>query len=143
MIIHLENMTIKIRKNVFETNSSSTHSMVIVPDDGNTYYIYNYDNEVIGEEEAKEILLNIIYDFNRENPLTEILVPKEASFKEIKESMKEHPKYDFFMNNWEPPLTIDEWFDRAHDRYLETDTTWHTTPSGDKINIYTAFGNDY
>lgn len=139
---HLEYMDIKIRKNVFETNSSSTHSMVIVPDDGKTYYVYDYD-EVIGEEKAKEILLNIIYDFNRENPLNEILVPKEASFKEIKESMKEHPKYDFFMDHWEPPLTIDEWFDRAHDRYLETDTTWHTTPSGDKINIYTAFGNDY
>ena len=136
-------MMIKIRKNVFETNSSSTHSMVIVPDDGKNYYIYNYDNEVLGEEEAKEILLNIIDDFNRKNPLDEILVPKEGSFEEIKTSMKEHPKYNFFMNNWESPLTIDEWFDRAHDRYLETDTTWHTTPSGDKINIYTAFGNDY
>ena len=132
-------MDIKIRKNVFETNSSSTHSMVIVPDDGKNYYIYDYDNEVLDEEEAKEILLNIIDDFNRENPL----VPKEGSFEEIKTSMKEHPEYNFFMNHWEPPLTIDEWFDRAHDRYLETDTTWHTTPSGDKINIYTAFGNDY
>ena len=111
-----------IRRNTFETNSSSTHSLIICTDEeydalnNGLLYIAKYGN--IDEFYTKEEL-------------------EEKYEKDIK--WKSQANYDSF-EQWcydNDYCTLDNWYDD-----LEYDETSYITKSGDKINIICKFGFD-
>lgn len=110
---------IQIRKNCFETNSSSTHSIVILTEDkfkkwedGEVYI--DYDGNIVTEEEARKM-----YD--------------DSGYKE------DGDQFEDFINSWDSELwDFDSWKEG-----LERDVTEYTSPSGDKLVICCAHGYDY
>lgn len=126
---------IKIRKGVFETNSSSTHSMVIVPDNDKEYYVLGWDDEVFTKEELIDYLKEGINNYNRENPSDEKLFPENADLCTLVTLAIECSVI------WEDekPQTIEQWLDSD---YLENDTTYYKTPGGEDLIIYSKFGRD-
>lgn len=122
MELKVKNMK-KIRKNVFETNSSSTHSLVFCSDDeykkikSGRLYIGLYDDEFYTEEEFDKIV-------------------KEAA-EECGVSVEEvldNPK------RYEIPVTLDEWIDLDYN--LEYSEYTHTTKSGEKVHALCKYGYD-
>ena len=119
---------IKIRKNVFETNSSSTHSLVMAVksefdkwEAGEYYYCnswYSYD-----EEHAPEAFKGKFKE-GKFFPVAEV----DAYYKGLG---KERDTYDF--------QTYDEFCD---DDYLEYEDYTYTTPSGEVIVACAKFGYD-
>lgn len=115
----------QIRKNVFETNSSSTHSMVIVEEN-------DYDRWLDG---------TLWYDANEEK-----FVEKEEMEKRVAECEKEfkenYPNEEFDVGEFrhELPMTFEDYRDYHYN--LETDTTHYTTKNGDKIVIIDSYGYD-
>ena len=125
----------KIRNKVFETNSSSVHSLIICTDEeyeklnNNKLYINNFE-EFITSEEYKKILIDFYLEDNN-----------------IKEEVTNYDdfydKYNFELNKfkeenkWRVPYTLDEWIGD-----LETNTYQYITKSGDDITIVTKFGYD-
>lgn len=124
-------MQIQVRNNVFETNSSSTHTITIVPDDGNEYYIYYGD--LITEKERNENILRLAKSEFGEHSIeyNEFLEDLEIAFK----------KYRSTWNDKDLPLTPQEYI--KLDSYLECDVEDYTTKSGDKITIISKYGCDY
>ena len=106
---------IKVRQGTFETNSSSTHSIVIVEDDQ------------LKKWETGELLY----------------VPEKDEFlnkTEAEKYLKELGKEDD--NIWwgRKPLTCDEYFESYND--LTCDETTYTTTKGEKIHIFCRYGYD-
>lgn len=109
---------IQIRRNCFETNSSSCHCIVILTEDqfkkwedGLAYV--NYDDEFVTEEEARKM-----YD--------------DSGCKEENIPFKGYVN-DCFSELWD----YDSWHEE-----LEHDVTEYTSPSGDKLVICCAHGYD-
>lgn len=119
---------IQIRENIFETNSSSTHSMVIAMESdfnkweaGELLYYDGYnekyrDHKFITKEEALEII-------QAEAP--------EATM----ETLDEYYGYDYDI--WPFDLYCE---DRCE--YLECEKETFTTPGGEKIRIMCHYGYD-
>lgn len=113
---------IQVRKNVFETNSSSTHSLVMAVksdfdkwEKGEVYYCncwYSHKGDKYHFEEGK------FY------PKAEI----EAYYEEIGD---ERDPYDF--------CTYEEFCD---DEYLEVETYSYTTPGGEVVEAVAKYGYD-
>ena len=111
-----------VRKGVFETNSSSTHSVTIMSaedykrwEDEMLYYNY-YEDILLTKEEFYES------------------IRKEYPEDSIEEIMKKAVNYSDFGKTFEEFHESD---------YLEVDVTNHTTKSGDEIVIICKYGNDY
>ena len=117
---------LQIRKNVFETNSSSTHSLCICTEDeysrwqkGEVYYHHWNDEFVSKEEVLKEL---------RENKyLADHIVGMTDE-----EILSEYA-YD------EGYYSEDQYFDSE---YLETYHKEYISPSGDKIVVFGKYGYD-
>lgn len=112
---------IQVRKSVFETNSSSTHSLVMaVKSDfdrwerGEVYYC----NCLWGYEERNRFTAGKFY-------------PKEEIDAYYKSIGKERDGYDF--------ITYDEFRDTE---YLETSTYTYVTPTGEIIKAIAKYGYD-
>ena len=116
---------IQVRLGMFETNSSSTHSLIITTRE-------DYDKLLSGE-----------YLIDRYN---DKLVPRAEAIKEIEEnwptwhddlkSMYEEPTIeDAFRDN--DLDTLEHYMD---DDYLETYEEEYTTPSGDRIVVFGKYG---
>ena len=135
---------IKIRNNTFETNSSSTHSMVIglrsqIEDwiEGKLVYDYNND-KFISLEAAREIFLKRLSEEDRAY-FNLSLKEKEAYLEE------KHPWYT--VEGYESELYGESYlftYDYYCDYYerLESDTTYYTTPGGEEIGIICSYGYD-
>lgn len=118
-----------IRRNIFETNSSSTHSITIMSKED----YERWKSEELYYDECNETLLTKkeVYDdiFNYLNEDNPDLVYNEYMIEEyINDNRSEYPKsYEIFME----------------DNELEVDVTNHTTKSGDKIVIICKYGYYY
>ena len=135
---------IKIRNNTFETNSSSTHSMVIGPKSQIEEWmkgklVYDYDNDkFISLEAAHEIFLKKLSEQEREY-FTLSFEEKEAFLEE---------RYPWWtVEDYESELYRESYlftYDRYCDyyEYLETDTNYYTTPGGEEIGIICSYGRD-
>lgn len=141
---------IQIRNNVFETNSSSTHCMVIgsVSDfekweSGEVYYYDSWRNgqKFITKEEVITKLKNSRYRDSDTDAAIKYLETgeldtsayaddeyeaKHAIFEEM--ANKDIYEYDYYVNN--------------RCEYLEEDSTTYTTPGGETIRILCHFGYD-
>lgn len=132
IILILIQTMITIRRNVFETNSSSTHVITIIPDDGNKYYIY--EGNAITEEERKKIILDLA----------------KGSFGETSEEYKLfqtdfETAFNMYRNKWDYydyPLSKQEYIE-FFDNDFEFNIENYTTKSGDKITIISKYGFDY
>jgi len=126
----------RVIKNIFETNSSTTHSVVVMPKDKfdkwtSGLYCFNgsyYGNESKGEkpvegeiyteEQVLEFLSDMGYEYDEEY--------YHSASKYIEDC-------DVGFISWE------QWFE---DEYLETDETHYTTPGGEEIVICCKYGRD-
>lgn len=116
----------QIRRGVFETNSSSTHSISIYSEkeyeemnnNSDDYYWDGAEDTMIHIDEVKEKIKK-----------AENLTDKEID--------------DMSDDTWQELLeSNDIYSEKPGDEYLETDITRHTTESGDKIVIVCRYGHD-
>lgn len=103
----------QIRLGTFETNSSSTHSLVIGTP------------EQIAKWEAGELFINYYDDY-----------ATEFKTKEELDQMEETEK-SFYRDEWK---NGEEW-DEATE-YLDHDSQIITTPGGEQLSIVCAYGRD-
>lgn len=126
----------KVIKTIFETNSSTTHSVVVMPKEKfdkwtSGLYCFNgsyYGNEPKGEkpvegeiyteEQVLEFLSDMGYEYDEEY--------YHSASKYVEDC-------DVGFISWE------SWFE---DNYLETDKTYYTTPNGEEIVICCKYGFD-
>lgn len=111
---------LQIRKNVFETNSSSTHSLTMCSQD-------DYDRWTKGELLFSEWEEEFV---TREEAIAELVkkgwITDESDEEEIEAALRE-----------DELLTMDDFFE---DDYLETFTRKHTSTNGDKIVAFGKYG---
>ena len=123
-----------IRANTFETNSSSTHSMIILTEEeynklesGELYL--DDDDKVITKEEAKNIFLKHMNE-------DKYMYDDDLSFEEnIKNYLDEFEYYPC-----EYPQSLKTWKEGDE---LESDTNIYISPSGDKLKIICKYGANY
>lgn len=124
---------ITIRRNVFETNSSSTHAVAILPkdvyqklkDDSDLWYNEKYG--ICTTEKVKELLPEFLDSWGNEAYADE---SKDPDF-DFKQFMHEYG-YDWY------------WIDKyeGDECYYEEDIHEYTTKSGDEIVIICNYGRD-
>ena len=135
---------IKIRNNTFETNSSSTHSMVIglksqIEDWIKGKLIYDYRNdEFISLEAAHEVLLRELSEEGK--------AYFNLSLEEKKAYLEGGYPWDT-VESYEDELYRENYlftYDSYCDYYerLETETTYYKTPGGEEIGIICSYGYD-
>lgn len=121
----------KIRQNVFETNSSSTHSLIIcTPEQSDLLtkgkmYIYDYDT-LCTEDERINIILN---EYQKEFTI-------EGTYKEFYDKNSEMLEEYFSEHRYAEFQSYEEWVGE-----LESDETYYTSKSGDKIIILCKYGH--
>jgi len=118
-----------IRRNTFETNSSSTHSVTIMTseeyDKWENEGLYWDGEKLITYDELFSIFLEIENKCRKE-----YLIEKEITKDDFEEWLDDN-SYEY--------IKYDTYFD---DEYLETDVTNHTTKSGDEIVIICKHGRN-
>lgn len=132
-----------IRNEVWETNSSTSHSVIIMEKnlydkwkDGGLYY---FDNpNYYGFEELPK----------NKRPRTDLLYTQEEVLAFYKELEYEYTKEDgetdeeaieVFIREMGDFVKCDYWFE---DEYLETDVNYYTTPGGENIVVTCKYGWD-
>lgn len=121
---------VTLRLGTFETNSSSTHSMVICTEEeyekwakGELYASRYYDGFKTKEEVIEEARKEYYERFDSEGNFI---------------SNDEYETVEEFLNDWHTEwYNLDDW---AGD--LECDENSYTSPSGDKIRIICRYGYD-
>lgn len=133
---------IKVRNGTFETNSSSTHSMVIGPKSQIEEWmrgklVYDYDNDkFISLEAAHEAFLKKLSEEDR--------AYFNLSFEEKEAYLEERSPWST-VEGYESELYRESCL-FTHSNYcdyyenLETDTTYYTTPGGEEIGIICSYG---
>ena len=120
-----------IRANTFETNSSSTHSMIILTEEeydklesGELYL--DDDDKVITKEEAKNIFLK---HMNKDKYMYDDDLSFEENIKNYLDEFEYYPS--------EYPQSLKTWKEGDE---LESDTNIYISPSGDKLKIICKYG---
>lgn len=138
---------IKVRQGVFETNSSSTHSIIIVEDDdfqawkkGEKFFIED-TGKFVDKKEAEKIKKEIRFDclmYNISNNKDRIIeaIEEDRLIEELDDSIEEDGDYIFYL-----PMSYDKFCNI--DRDLEQDYHTYTTKNGEKIHILCSYGNNY
>lgn len=129
-----------IRQNTFETNSSSTHNMVVIPEskmeawDNNELYYARY----VWRKEVKE--------FVEKNNGRLLYTKQELIDSGMFDDM---PKREDFEDEYEFEDAIEEYFDDGDfvtaerwSRDLEEDEHIYVTESGEKLHIICQYGYD-
>ena len=116
-------MKVSIRRNVFETNSSSTHTLTICEATDferweNGELLLVNDEKLMTKEEAYQEFISHSYN-------------KGKSYEDFEEYLESDENYEY--------LTYDAWCDND---YLEIFEETHTTKSGDKIVAFGKYGYD-
>ena len=149
-------MIFQVRQGVFETNSSSTHTLTICSKDdfdkwknGEVFWLDNdwhkldTDKNFVTPEELKELAEK----YNEEQQKRIDAGDKFAKALDIDKVLNERPEY----NSWDDSYwdtersaleayTTDDFYARIED--LETYSQTFTSPSGDEMVAFGAFGYD-
>ena len=128
-----------IRQNVFETNSSSTHSMTIMD-------VYDYERwkkeedscydennrKIISLDQRRAMIVKDIIDYRKKYHPDKLL-----------DFVTDDDVNDWLNDNfYDYPLTYSEYIN-DYQSDLEIDINHYTTQSNDKIVIICKYGNDY
>ena len=133
-----------IRFNTFETNSSSTHSIVIIPDDqwdkwlSNELFYLQYD---FGYYNKKLLELNNNSRYFTKEFLENCSLFEEADKMPLKKDYQNIEKYEQALREWCEDLDFII-FNRWDEKELEEDITEYTTPKGEKLRILCKYGFD-
>lgn len=137
----------QIRKNVFETNSSSTHSLCICTEEQfadwkNGNCLYDYWNE-------KMVANHVLDEYDYKAAKAEYEANKSAYYKDW-EDLPQNTKDEYvrssnaynerYNRNSYDLLTFEDWKNRDLD--LEGYEEHFTTPSGDKMVAFGKYGYD-
>lgn len=110
---------IQVRKGLFETNSSSVHTLVMCGDS-------DYDKWKNGE---------MVYDYQEEK-----LIPStDSNYVEWTKMTDEEKENKWLQDNY---FTYDEFFDNWDAIPYERFVRPYTTPNGEKIIAFGYFGHD-
>ena len=128
---------IQIRYNTFETNSSSTHSLIIDTQDRiddfyyneHGYFVREYSKAAADFQNHDILTMQEIQDWYRNHP-------DERDAEAICATEDEPTFRGLIRNTWEFGLACDFGND------LETDHGYFTSPSGDKMGWIAAYGYD-
>lgn len=141
----------QIRKNVFETNSSSTHTLAICTEDEYKDWkdgklLFNKWNETFVKNSINITKQDKVEAEERYNTY------KGKYYKdwsELTESEREEYTYNYIAQQRrqeksfsfeEDGLTYQEFMQNCNNDGLETETSHYTSPSGDKLVITCAYG---
>lgn len=141
----------QIRKNVFETNSSSTHTLAICTEDEYKDWqdgklLFNKWNETFiknnikitkqNRKEAEEHYTRCKGKYYKDwSELTDA-EREEYTYNYIAQQHRQEKSLDFE----EDGLTFKEFMNECSADGLETETSRYTSPSGDKLVITCAYG---
>lgn len=141
----------QIRKNVFETNSSSTHTLAICTEDEYKKWqegkmLFNKWNETfiknsinITERDRKEAEERYtLYKGKYYKDWSELTEAErdEYTYNYIAQQRRQEKSFSFE----EDGLTYQEFMQDCSNGGLETETSRYTSPSGDKLVITCAYG---
>lgn len=141
----------QIRKNVFETNSSSTHTLAICTEDEYKDWqdgklLFNKWNETfvknsinITKQDRKEAEERYtIYKGKYYKDWSELTDAEreEYTYNYIAQQRRQEKSFSFE----EDGLTYQEFMQNCNNDGLETETSHYTSPSGDKLVITCAYG---
>lgn len=138
----------QIRRAIFESNSSTTHTLVICSEkefndwtNGKTllngYRNKFIENREMNDEEKEEAVKDYYDRFQRTHKYTKKY--EELTSEEKAELYKEAQDNGYFEVD-EDYKSYKQWND---DEYLETFEYHYTTEHGDKIVAFGKYGNDY
>lgn len=159
---------IVVRNNVFETNSSSTHSLTMCMKDtysqwkeGNLFYVKSL-NDFVNKEERDELLKrliirhNMVIDYQNKTITYKDITVNYDNYEDKKMKIEQfftlenfneitnediEKFYDEEFDNYEFPLTYDEYNNSLE--YYETYCEEYTTSNGDTVVAFGSYGNDY
>ena len=141
----------QIRKNVFETNSSSTHTLAICTEDE---YKDWQDGKLLFNKWNETFIKNSINITERDRKKAEerYTLYKGKYYKdwsELTEEEREEYTYNYIaqqrkqeksLSFEENGLTYQEFMQDCNSDGLQTETSHYTSPSGDKLVITCAYG---
>ena len=132
----------QVRQGVFETNSSSTHSLTICTEDeynkwkkGELLFDY-WDEEFVNPADTS------LTDDEKESVKEDYNKRKQKYWKDwedLSEKEKEELYAEELKEKYSEAMTYDEWLD---DSCLETYVHNYTTPNGEKIVAFGRYGYD-
>lgn len=141
----------QIRKNVFETNSSSTHTLAICTED--EYKDWKYGKLLFNKWNETFVKNSInITKQDRKEAEERYTIYKGKYYKdwsELTEAEREEYTYNYIAQQRrqeksfsfeEDGLTYQEFMQNCNNDGLETETSHYTSPSGDKLVITCAYG---
>lgn len=120
-----------IRLGVFETNSSSTHTMTILSEDefkqwkDGDLFKYKWKEEFVSKEDSEKLIKQLKEDYSKKYNVD----IEDIDLYELSDEYEE-----------EIMLTFDQYNDWKD---LEYDINRYTTKSGEEIVIICWYGNDY
>ena len=124
------------RYGTFETNSSSTHSLLILSyeeqrllDNEELYITSSYNYDLISKSEYIEVMTDKMKEFEEYN--------EELNFEENLDQFKQSDLY--YDNRWELPCTLDKLIELETNNLLH-DVDHYTSKSGDQIVIHAFHG---
>lgn len=149
-------MIFQVRQGVFETNSSSTHTLTICSKDdfdkwkhGEVFWLDNdcgklqTNKSFVTPEELEELTEK----YNEEEQKRIDSGDKFAKVLDMDKVLNERRDYDsYYVSYWDTErssleaYTMDDWYARNSD--LETYSRSFTSPSGDEMVAFGAFGYD-
>lgn len=149
-------MIFQVRQGVFETNSSSTHTLTVCSKDdfdkwkyGEVFWLDNdwrkldTNKNFVTPEELEELTEK----YNEEQQKRIDAGDKFANVLDIDKVLNERRDYDSWNDSyWDTErsaleaYTMDDWYQRNGD--LETYERTFTSPSGDEMVAFGAFGYD-
>lgn len=122
---------IQVRRNIFETNSSSTHSLTICSKE-------EYDKlrrEELFITDSDEI---VGYNYIQQQFYKEC--ENKGSYKKCKDCIEDYGIQECKLCQENYIKTLDEYFE---DDYLEVFEETYTTKHGDEIVVFGKYGNEY
>lgn len=132
----------QIRRGVFETNSSSTHSLTICTKE--EYEKWENGELLFSEWHENFVELNntILTDNDKEEVKNEYNNKKQKYWKDWEE-LSDKQKEELYLEKIEKKKSYDElvtYEEYFEDSYLETFKESYTTPSGDEVVVFGKYG---
>lgn len=122
---------IKIRQNVFETNSSSTHTITMCSEDTYNKWMTNMmyfdlDNEVLVDEET---MFKEISDVYGQDAVDELKAFRQEAEEDFLRGIAEYSYYT------RCSLKDSHTYEHFHDKFV--------TPNGETVHAFGWYGSDY